>query len=119
MQTKGRVVLTGEVSDTPVIRVTFEGCIPHPFRSRAQRGVQTAPASTQSARSATTSSRVETSRSTIRNKVRKGNRLSVEGEFNLKQWEEKSSGETKYLTRVLIDRFTSAEPDQLALPMAA
>jgi hypothetical protein len=37
----------------------------------------------------------------------------------LKQWEDKGSGETKYLTQVLIDRFSFAEPDQLELPIAA
>ena len=56
---------------------------------------------------------------TIRHKIRKGSEINVEGKYHLKQWEEKGSGETKYLTQVVIDRFSFAEPDQLEFPTAA
>jgi len=119
MQTEGRVVLTGEVSDTPEIRVTLDGVYTASFslKTTARRPNRAGVYVSREKRH-NIIARGDLALD-VRNNVRKGTRLSVEGEFNLKQWEEKSSGETKYFTRVLIDRFTSAEPDQLALPMAA
>ena len=119
MHEAGRIVLTGEVSDTPVIRATLQGLYTATFSLT------------------NTTRRYESFRClhdrqkrhnivacgdlalTIRHTIRKGNEINIEGKYHLKRWKDKSSGETKYLTQVLIDRFSFAEPDQLELPIAA
>ena len=119
MQDKGRIVLTGEVSDTPVIRATLQGLYTATFSlTSTTRRMNRAGVYTDRQKRHNIVARGDLAL-TIRHKVRKGNQVSIEGEFYLKQWIEKSSGETKYLTQVVIDRFSFAEPDQLALPMAA
>ena len=119
MQDKGRIVLTGEVSDTPVIRATMQGLYTATFsltsttRRMNRSGVYT---DRQKRHNIVACGDLAL---TIRHEIRKGNEINIEGKYHLKQWEDKSSGETKYLTQVLIDRFSFAEPDQLELPIAA
>jgi len=119
MQDKGRIVLTGEVSDTPVIRATLQGLYTATFsltsttRRMNRAGVYS---DRQKHHNIVACGDIAL---TIRHKIRKGNEINVEGKYHLKQWEEKSSGETKYLTQVVIDRFSFVERNQLELPMAA
>ena len=97
MHEAGRIVLTGEVSDTPVIRATLQGLYTATFSlTNTTRRMNRSGAYTD-----------------------RQKRHNIEGKYHLKQWKDKSSGETKYLTQVLIDRFSFAEPDQLELPIAA
>jgi single stranded DNA-binding protein len=119
MQDKGRIVLTGEVSDTPVIRATLQGLYTATFSlTSTTRRMNRSGVYTDRQKHHNIVARGDLAL-TIRHKIRKGNEINVEGKYHLKQWEEKSSGETKYLTQVVIDRFSFAEPDQLELPMAA
>lgn len=119
MHEAGRIVLTGEVTDTPVIRATLQGLYTATFsltttvRRKNRSG---AYADREKRHNIVACGDLAL---TIRHKIRKGNEISVEGKHHLKQWEDKSSGETKYLTQVLIDRFSFAELDQLELPTAA
>jgi single-strand DNA-binding protein len=119
MQEAGRVVLTGEVSDTPVIRATLQGQYTATFSlTTTTRRLNRSGAYTARQKRYNIVARGELAL-TIRHQIRKGNEIDIEGKYHLKQWEDKGSGETKYLTQVLIDRFSFAEPDQLELPIAA
>ena len=119
MQDRGKVVLTGEVSDTPVIRATLQGLYTATFSlTSTTRRMNRSGAYTDRRKRHNIVACGELAL-TIRHKIRKGNEISVEGKHHLKQWEDKSSGKTKYLTQVLIDRFSFAEADQLELPTAA
>jgi single-strand DNA-binding protein len=119
MHEAGRIVLTGEVSDTPVIRATLQGLYTASFSlTSTTRRMNRSGAYTGRRKRHNIVACGELAL-TIRHKIRKGNEISVEGKHHLKQWEDKSSGETKYLTQVIIDRFSFAEPDQLELPTAA
>jgi single-strand DNA-binding protein len=55
----------------------------------------------------------------IRSRVRKGSHLQIEGKFELKEWEAKGTGEKKYLSQIILDRFSVAEPAQANLRLAA
>jgi single-stranded DNA-binding protein len=119
MQDRGKVVLTGEVSDTPVIRATLQGLYTATFSlTSTTRRMNRAGVYTDRQKRHNIIARGDLALA-IRHKVRKGNQISIEGQFDLKQWKEKRSGETKFLNQLAIDRFSFAEPDQLALPMAA
>jgi single-strand DNA-binding protein len=119
MHEAGRIVLTGEVTDTPVIRATLQGLYTATFsltttiRSKNRAG---AYITREKHHNIVSCGELAL---TIRHKIRKGSEVTVEGKHHLKKWEDKSSGETKYLTQVLIDRFSFAELDQLELPIAA
>jgi single-strand DNA-binding protein len=119
MQDQGKVVLTGKVSDTPVIRATLQGLYSATFSlTSTTRRMNRAGVYTDRQKHHNILACGELAL-TIRYSIRKGNEINVEGNYRLKQWEDKSSGETKYLTQVLIDRFSFAEMDQLELPIAA
>jgi single-strand DNA-binding protein len=119
MHEAGRIALTGEVSDTPVIRATLQGLYTATFSlASTTRRMNRSGAYTDRRKRHNIVACGELAL-TIRHKIRKGNEISVEGKHHLKQWEDKSSGKTKYLTQVLIDRFSFAEADQLELPTAA
>ena len=51
--------------------------------------------------------------------MRKGSHLQIEGKVELKQWEAKGTGEKKYLSQIVLDRFSLAEPEQTDLRLAA
>ena len=55
----------------------------------------------------------------IRNRVRKGSHLQIEGKVELKKWKAKGTGEKKYLSQIVLDRFSLAEPAQTDLRLAA
>ena len=119
MHEAGRIVLTGEVSDTPVIRATLQGLYTATFSlTSTTRRLNRSGAYTDRQKRHNIVACGDLAL-TIRYAIRKGNEINIEGKYHLKQWEDKSSGETKYLTQVLIDRFSFAEPDQLELLIAA
>jgi len=119
MHEAGRIVLTGEVSDTPVIRATLQGLYTATFSlTSTTRRMNRSGAYTDRQKRYNIVACGDLAL-TIRHTIRKGNEINIEGKYHLKQWKDKSSGETKYLTQVLIDRFSFAEPDQLELPIAA
>jgi single-strand DNA-binding protein len=51
----------------------------------------------------------------IRNRVKKGSHLQIEGKVQLKEWEAKGTGEKKYFSQIILDRFSVAEPAQTNL----
>jgi hypothetical protein len=51
--------------------------------------------------------------------VRKGSHLQIEGTYELKEWEAKGTGEKKYLSQIILARFSVAEPAQSDLRLAA
>jgi len=113
------VKLTGEVTDSPEIRATVNGVFTATFsldttiRCRNRAGVYT----TRHKRHIVVAR--EDTAVTIRNAVRKGTHLYVEGKVELKSWEVKGTGEKKYLSLVVIDRFSLVEPAQPPLRLAA
>ena len=109
MRDDGKVVLTGEVSDIPVIRATRKGEFSATFSLRCKPERKSAPTKRH-----LIVAYGETAYQ-IRSRVRKGHHLTVEGKYELKQWEEKSSGQTRHYSRLVIDRLTFIEPDQLRL----
>jgi single-strand DNA-binding protein len=119
MQNKERVVLTGEVSDTPVIRATLQKLFSATFSLTVTMRRPTRSGAYTDRQKRHCIIAYGDLANTIRTEVRKGQQISVEGEFKLTHWEDKQTGETKYLTLVVIDRYSFAEPDQLALPMVA
>jgi single stranded DNA-binding protein len=119
MQNQGKVVLTGEVTDTPIIRATLEALFSATFTLTVTMRRPTRSGAYTDRQKRHCIIAYGDLANTIRTKVRKGELISVEGEFKLTHWEDKQAGETKYLTLVVIDRFSFAEPDQLALPMVA
>jgi single stranded DNA-binding protein len=116
---QGKVVLTGHVSDTPEIRATLKGLYIATFSLKSTtRRTNRAGMYTDRHKRHSIVAFGDTA-FIIRNKVRKGSLVSVEGEYDLKQWEEQSSGETKYFARLVVDRIAFAEPEQLPLQLAA
>jgi single stranded DNA-binding protein len=116
---RGKVFLTGQVSDTPEIRATLKGFHIATFslKSTARRTNRAGMYTDRHKRHWIVA--YGDTALIIRNKVRKGSLISLEGEYDLKQWEEQSSGETKYFARLVVDRITFAEPEQLPLQLVA
>jgi single-stranded DNA-binding protein len=55
----------------------------------------------------------------VRNVVRKGDHLQIDGHLQLKQWESRSAGTTKYLSQISADSCMAVTAPQAELPLAA
>ena len=55
----------------------------------------------------------------IRNSVRKGDYLQIDGHLQLQRWVSRSVGSTKYLSQILVDSYAVVIAPQAKLPLAA
>ena len=117
-QTKKRVTLTGVVTSEPEIRATLKGKHTATFNltSNTRRGGTREHSHMIVAYN---DAAIEIRNLARQRSLPKGAILTIDGYVEVKEWVQKSSGEKKYLSHIVIDRFIFGEPAQATLQLAA